>query len=223
MKDIKLSGMKCIRLQKDISLERLARDLNLLDAKILKTIITPEYLNTIEIRKQKEIDDNLLFILTKYFNTTLDNLINKQEQDNFKHIKVQHLVPEIGEIKKTVCDIPNYFSNSFIINSFNRLNELNNYCATEDCWNDYLESIQDIVEYIETLPKEQIQLIMEDNDYQEYFLNNYINKLKYQEYLDIAELVQCLYFYFLGKGIPQIYIPQLVISLIEMLLRQGLL
>lgn len=227
MDNIKLVGMKNIRTQRNISLEKLAKDLNLMDATILDMVVTPDYLNKIETRKQKNISDKLLEALSSYFNVTIqsliDNTIIEPKKEETRNIRVRQQIGNTGKYDQCICSVPLYFSDSFILNSCNILYEAYNKCNTTELWKQYVEQLKHLFEEVKKLDSEQLNMIMDDEGYQKWFLERYTDRMKHSYLLDIADVAQTLYFYFRSKGVPIDDIPTLVIGLIEMYINLNLL
>ena len=203
MDNIKLNGLKQIRENNNISIEKLASDINLINNSGVDFVVTPEYLQKLESRKQKTISDNLLKILINYFNVTLDELLNKQNNNKqqvspgMKIIALKYNIITNGDIVrlKYTLEINENISEDCITFIVDLVLRRFGIIRTKDEFAEYIQIVDNVFEqynsYLKlhnnkTLPKYEEQIFIQDS----------LNELEYGEQLNIMRIMGCAYKYF---------------------------
>lgn len=202
MDNIKLKGLKHLREQNNVSREKLAMDINLLNDSGVNFVLTPEYIEKVESRKQKSIDDNLLLIIANYFNVNITDLIDikntiQQVSPGMKQIALKYNLVENGDIirLKYILQVNELISTqciNYVIDLvLQRFGTLNN----KEEFAHYVQIVDNMFEQYNTylklhnnklLPKYKEQAFIQDN----------LNELEYGDQLNIMRVMGCAYKYF---------------------------
>ena len=208
MKDIKLKGMKEFREINNISLEKVATSINLMNDSEVNFVVTSDYLAKIENRKQKNIDDNLLKALSNYLGITIEELIdlrvlcdtNINGNNETRIITLNLLDNGNKRISKDIeipIDMPIETINNII--DLIRITTGNNNIHLEP--DNIINHLLNIIDFLKKEPLYK-DIIMEDyllvkyiDTYFDTIGNNYINK-----YLKIGEDI---FNYYKNKGFSE--------------------
>lgn len=227
MKNVKLKGLKSIRIDKRLTPESLAFHMNLLNAKELKTIITPEYIKDLEINDQVLIEDDVINALVLILETDIDTLLGNKPYNNVnkgtKQIRVKQYIPTLQKIKYKTYEVPIYFSAEFIKCATEMLSAEYKNCETLDDWNCFTNDLQRLFDLIKDDDIEYKEDSLSDPLYYKWFITRFIYQQRYSYYIEITKLAEIMCHSLLSSGMPIDYIIELVVELIRIFLDFNLL
>lgn len=229
MDNIKLSGMKKIRQERNISAEQVAANMNLLDVTTLNMVVTPGYIEQIENKKQESVDDRLLECLSNYFGVTIESLINpkkiQSKEEGKKKLKIIIPIEESnkdGEILIQISDkITNDFLKDYLTVFLPRVEKLLGPCKNNNDFEIYKHSLIDSFKYIENEP--DLDSLMENKSIRKYLFNDLYYNIKYDYQIEIVRVAERMCMALSDSRMDSHYIITLVCQLIQMFLDNDML